>query len=210
MTLFDVEEKRSLDSGKRVRLMYVLVSRSLACSSITVFGIFLLPLVSLLILVYISRRYISPSLPLPLLFSFSLSLLFSFSPFPCLNPATLCVHVLLCTRCSVTALVYVSLPPSLNHALDTICLCCCLQELLGKQNLFLVGAGAIGCEMLKNWALMGLGCGEGGHVHVTDMDHIEKSNLSRWVQLALLFDILILFFMYLYVYYYCRYIRYLM
>eukprot|EP00961_Rhodomonas_salina_P185238 2501169-Rhodomonas_salina.1 len=24
-----------------------------------------------------------------------------------------------------------------------------------------VGAGAIGCEMLKNWALMGLGCGPG-------------------------------------------------
>lgn len=53
------------------------------------------------------------------------------------------------------------------------------QEMLGKQNLFLVGAGAIGCEMLKNWAMMGVGCGEGGHVHVTDMDHIEKSNLSR-------------------------------
>lgn len=56
-----------------------------------------------------------------------------------------------------------------------------LQQLLGKQNLFLVGAGAIGCEMLKNWALMGVGCEEGGQVHVTDMDHIEKSNLSRWV-----------------------------
>jgi ubiquitin-activating enzyme E1 len=44
---------------------------------------------------------------------------------------------------------------------------------------FIVGAGAIGCEMLKNWALMGVGCGEHGHVHVTDMDRIEKSNLSR-------------------------------
>lgn len=54
-----------------------------------------------------------------------------------------------------------------------------MQELLGKQNLFLVGAGAIGCEMLKNWAMMGVGCGEGGQIHVTDMDHIEKSNLSR-------------------------------
>lgn len=57
-----------------------------------------------------------------------------------------------------------------------------LQELLGKQSLFLVGAGAIGCEMLKNWAMMGVGCGEGGQVHVTDMDHIEKSNLSRYLQ----------------------------
>lgn len=41
-----------------------------------------------------------------------------------------------------------------------------------------VGAGAIGCEMLKNWAMMGLGC-DGGKVIVTDMDIIEKSNLNR-------------------------------
>jgi ubiquitin-activating enzyme E1 len=33
--------------------------------------------------------------------------------------------------------------------------------------------------MLKNWALMGVGCGEGGQVFVTDMDIIEKSNLNR-------------------------------
>ena len=33
--------------------------------------------------------------------------------------------------------------------------------------------------MLKNWAMMGLGCGEGGRVWVTDMDIIEKSNLNR-------------------------------
>jgi len=26
---------------------------------------------------------------------------------------------------------------------------------------------------------MGVGCGEGGQVHITDMDRIEKSNLSR-------------------------------
>mmetsp|Transcript_29633 Transcript_29633/g.48896 ORF Transcript_29633/g.48896 Transcript_29633/m.48896 type:complete len:1094 (+) Transcript_29633:153-3434(+) len=52
------------------------------------------------------------------------------------------------------------------------------QELL-NLNYFLVGAGAIGCEMLKNWALMGVGCGDKGHVTVTDMDIIEKSNLSR-------------------------------
>lgn len=52
------------------------------------------------------------------------------------------------------------------------------QKLLDLQY-FIVGAGAIGCEMLKNWALMGVGCGPSGHVHVTDMDRIEKSNLSR-------------------------------
>lgn len=53
------------------------------------------------------------------------------------------------------------------------------QEKLGDLNYFLVGAGAIGCEMLKNWAMMGLACGPKGLVHVTDMDHIEKSNLNR-------------------------------
>lgn len=49
------------------------------------------------------------------------------------------------------------------------------------QNLryFLVGSGAIGCEMLKNWALMGVGSGENGQIIVTDMDRIEKSNLNR-------------------------------
>uniref|UniRef100_A0AAY4C3H2 E1 ubiquitin-activating enzyme n=1 Tax=Denticeps clupeoides TaxID=299321 RepID=A0AAY4C3H2_9TELE len=53
------------------------------------------------------------------------------------------------------------------------------QEKLGKQRYFLVGAGAIGCELLKNFALIGLGAGEGGHITVTDMDSIEKSNLNR-------------------------------
>ncbi|KAG7352651.1 UBA/THiF-type NAD/FAD binding protein [Nitzschia inconspicua] len=54
-----------------------------------------------------------------------------------------------------------------------------MQEKLLDLNYFIVGAGAIGCEMLKNWALMGVGCGPKGHVIVTDMDRIEKSNLSR-------------------------------
>jgi ubiquitin-activating enzyme E1 len=42
-----------------------------------------------------------------------------------------------------------------------------------------VGAGAIGCEMLKNWAMMGLGAGPQGRLTITDMDTIEKSNLNR-------------------------------
>ncbi|XP_060232843.1 ubiquitin-like modifier-activating enzyme 1 Y [Meriones unguiculatus] len=54
-----------------------------------------------------------------------------------------------------------------------------LQEKLGKQKYFLVGAGAIGCELLKNFAMIGLGCGEDGEITVTDMDTIEKSNLNR-------------------------------
>lgn len=33
--------------------------------------------------------------------------------------------------------------------------------------------------MLKNFAMMGMGCGKDGHVYVTDMDSIEKSNLNR-------------------------------
>lgn len=59
-----------------------------------------------------------------------------------------------------------------------------LQVALSEQSMFLVGAGAIGCEMLKNWAMMGITCTvdgtkKAGTIHVTDMDHIEKSNLSR-------------------------------
>ena len=42
-----------------------------------------------------------------------------------------------------------------------------------------VGAGAIGCEILKNFAMMGIGASPQGAVYVTDMDIIEKSNLNR-------------------------------
>lgn len=53
------------------------------------------------------------------------------------------------------------------------------QEKIENTKEFLVGAGAIGCEMLKNWAMMGLGVGEKGFIYLTDMDSIEKSNLNR-------------------------------
>ncbi|XP_041639928.1 ubiquitin-like modifier-activating enzyme 1 [Cheilinus undulatus] len=53
------------------------------------------------------------------------------------------------------------------------------QEKLKSQKYFLVGAGAIGCELLKNFALIGLGAGEEGHITLTDMDFIERSNLNR-------------------------------
>eukprot|EP01040_Poterioochromonas_malhamensis_P009078 gene9078-9832_t len=58
------------------------------------------------------------------------------------------------------------------------------QLKLSNLKLFLVGAGAIGCEMLKNWAMMGISAPfnnntSEGKVIVTDMDSIEKSNLSR-------------------------------
>jgi ubiquitin-activating enzyme E1 len=42
-----------------------------------------------------------------------------------------------------------------------------------------VGAGAIGCELLKNMAMIGLGTSPEGKIFVTDMDHIERSNLNR-------------------------------
>uniref|UniRef100_A0A4X2LF36 E1 ubiquitin-activating enzyme n=1 Tax=Vombatus ursinus TaxID=29139 RepID=A0A4X2LF36_VOMUR len=53
------------------------------------------------------------------------------------------------------------------------------QKNLGKQCYFLVGAGAIGCELLKTFAMLGLGAGQGGGITVTDMDTVELSNLSR-------------------------------
>ncbi|OWZ23711.1 hypothetical protein PHMEG_0001347 [Phytophthora megakarya] len=54
-----------------------------------------------------------------------------------------------------------------------------LQEKIKSLNMFLVGAGAIGCEMLKNWAMMGVASNKDGTIHITDMDTIEKSNLNR-------------------------------
>ena len=52
------------------------------------------------------------------------------------------------------------------------------QQRLGQQKTFLVGCGALGCEYLKSFAMMGVGCA-GGEVTVTDDDRIELSNLSR-------------------------------
>ncbi|GAA0172678.1 ubiquitin-protein ligase [Lithospermum erythrorhizon] len=54
-----------------------------------------------------------------------------------------------------------------------------LQKKLGDANAFVVGSGALGCEFLKNLALMGVCCGDGGKLTITDDDVIEKSNLSR-------------------------------
>ena len=53
------------------------------------------------------------------------------------------------------------------------------HEKISNHRQFLVGAGAIGCEMLKNWSMMGLGSGPKGAICVTDLDTIEKSNLNR-------------------------------
>lgn len=52
-------------------------------------------------------------------------------------------------------------------------------EELAKLRLFMVGCGAIGCEMLKNYALLGIGRKDKGCITITDNDLIEKSNLNR-------------------------------
>ncbi|KAF5000592.1 hypothetical protein FGRMN_1624 [Fusarium graminum] len=53
------------------------------------------------------------------------------------------------------------------------------QNKIANVKQFLVGAGAIGCEMLKNWAMIGLATGPEGKIWVTDNDSIERSNLNR-------------------------------
>lgn len=54
-----------------------------------------------------------------------------------------------------------------------------LFESIKDCKLFLIGAGAIGCELLKNYAMLGIGTGKKGMITVTDPDVIEVSNLNR-------------------------------
>ena len=62
-----------------------------------------------------------------------------------------------------------------------------LENCFGKEfvktiqnaKVFMIGAGAIGCELLKNFAMVGLGTGEKGQITLTDPDIIELSNLNR-------------------------------
>jgi ubiquitin-activating enzyme E1 len=54
------------------------------------------------------------------------------------------------------------------------------QQKLGRSKYFIVGAGALGCEYLKNFAMIGMCTKESnGQLIITDMDTIEKSNLNR-------------------------------
>ena len=50
------------------------------------------------------------------------------------------------------------------------------QTRLANSQVMVVGAGAIGNEVLKNLALVGIGC-----LHIIDMDDVETSNLTRSV-----------------------------
>ena len=48
-----------------------------------------------------------------------------------------------------------------------------------KSSSFVIGAGALGCEFIKMFALMGLSTKGNGKLTVTDDDNIEISNLNR-------------------------------
>lgn len=50
------------------------------------------------------------------------------------------------------------------------------QQRLADARILVVGAGALGNEVLKNLVLLGI-----GNIHLIDFDHIESSNLSRSV-----------------------------
>ena len=54
-----------------------------------------------------------------------------------------------------------------------------IQNKLENLKIFACGAGAVGCELLKNLSLMGVSTGKEGCVSLTDYDCIENSNLNR-------------------------------
>lgn len=56
-----------------------------------------------------------------------------------------------------------------------------IQKKLEKTNIFMIGAGALGCEFLKLFALMGISTDKDKQykVTVTDNDNIIESNLNR-------------------------------
>jgi molybdopterin/thiamine biosynthesis adenylyltransferase len=60
---------------------------------------------------------------------------------------------------------------------------CSLFKKLRFSKIFMIGCGAIGCELLKNFAMINLGTGSSdtssGSITITDPDHIETSNLNR-------------------------------
>jgi molybdopterin/thiamine biosynthesis adenylyltransferase len=70
--------------------------------------------------------------------------------------------------------------PSHSEALRICCGDSVVQQ-LASTSLFMIGVGAIGCELMKNFAMLGLASASGGSaaVRITDPDLIEKSNLNR-------------------------------
>lgn len=62
-------------------------------------------------------------------------------------------------------------------------------EKLANTNLLMIGAKAIGCELLKNYAMLGLDCGKkdakssikGGSIVLTDPDVVEGEAGCLWL-----------------------------
>ena len=54
-----------------------------------------------------------------------------------------------------------------------------VQEKLLKIKPFVVGAGSLGCETIKAFALMGVGCAPEGKIHCTDGSVEQKKDLNR-------------------------------
>ena len=54
-----------------------------------------------------------------------------------------------------------------------------LIKKIKKQNIFMIGAGALGCELSKNLGMLDFCTGIKSEFHITDMDTIELSNLNR-------------------------------
>lgn len=54
-----------------------------------------------------------------------------------------------------------------------------IQKKLNRLNIFIVGAGALGCEFLKNFSMMGVSVEKDACTFITDNDLIEISNLNR-------------------------------
>ena len=53
------------------------------------------------------------------------------------------------------------------------------QKKLNNLNIFMIGAGALGCEYLKLFSMMGIANNKNKKITVTDNDNIEISNLNR-------------------------------
>ncbi|CRK91023.1 CLUMA_CG004711, isoform A [Clunio marinus] len=90
----------------------------------------------------------------------------------------LCFDALECLRDEEAMPKYLSQNCGSRYNSQSIVFGSDVQRRIEDLKMFIVGAGAIGCELLKNFAMMGVGCGNGEMI-ITDMDLIEKSNLNR-------------------------------